>query len=256
MFIKSLLLLVVSILPIIACSEKEFTKDPSESYTIAKEPYDSGDYEIALSKLGEFKSRFPYSQFAIEAELLIANSHFELEHYEEAANAYAQFAKLHPKHSKVNFAMFRVGESYWKLSPDSVDREQDFTIKAVEEWEKLIAKNPDSKYSKDAKRLVKEGHRRLAESVEFIADFYCKLDIYDACAYRFMALSKSFPQFTELRFKSLSKAADALEEVAKIKDIDPKSDKNIYVNTMSKDQILALARKLRGEAADVSKVKK
>src|SRR4051812_28292124 len=80
------------------CAEKEFDpNNPEKSYGIAKEPYDDENYEIALQKLGEFKSRFPYSKFAAEAELLIANSQFELGHYTEAALAYEQFVKLHPK---------------------------------------------------------------------------------------------------------------------------------------------------------------
>ena len=77
------------------CSEKEFNPEqPHESFIIAKEPYDDGNYDIALTKLGEFKSRFPYSQYATEAELLIANSHFKLLHYAEATASFKQFIKL------------------------------------------------------------------------------------------------------------------------------------------------------------------
>src|SRR4051812_6804251 len=69
-----------------ACAEKEFDpNDPEKSFGIAKEPYDSENWDQAVTRLGEFKSRFPYSKFAQEAELLIANAQFELEHYTEAA---------------------------------------------------------------------------------------------------------------------------------------------------------------------------
>ncbi len=120
-----------------ACTEKEFDpNDPAKSYGIAKEPYDDENYEIALTKLGEFKSRFPYSKYATEAELLIANSHYELSQYTEAALAYAQFVKLHPRHPQVDYAMFRIGESYWQDSPEEVDREQEYTLKAIEEWQR------------------------------------------------------------------------------------------------------------------------
>ena len=234
-----------------SCEEKEFTKDPAESYKIAKEPYDDEDWEIAIQRLGEFKSRFPYSQYAREAELLIANAHYELEGFEEAAAAYGQFVKLHPKHSQVQFALFRVGESYWALSPEEIDREQEFTLKAIEEWEKLVLRHPDSEYAQRARDLINAGRQRIAESYEFISDFYCKQEIYHACAYRFIKLAREYPQFVKLKYKSLTKAAAALEIVADQKSQDPKSDKNIYFNTMSEQQIRSLSAKLQNEAKQV-----
>ena len=232
------------------CAEKEFDpNDPKKSFSIAKEPYDNGRHDQAITKLGEFKSRFPYSQFAVEAELLIANSHFELEHYAEAAAAYQQFAKLHPKHAKVDYALFRVGESYWSEAPEEVDREQEYTEKAVTEWEKLVVKLPDSVYAKKAEGLIVDGKRRLAESAAFASKFYCKLEIYHACAYRYIILARDFPQFADLKKNALAEAARALDEVAKQKASDTESDKNIYFKRYSADAIKAQAGELRRQLA-------
>jgi outer membrane protein assembly factor BamD len=233
------------------CAEKEFDpNDPEKSYGIAKEPFDDENYEIALTRLGEFKSRFPYSKFAVEAELLIADSHFELGQYTEAAAAYEQFAKLHPKHPKLDYALFRVGESYWKDAPEEIDREQDYTQKAVTEWEKLIARMPESAYAKKAKELVGGGKRRIAESIAFIYAFYCKQDIYHACAYRAIQLADEYPEFPDLRITALEKAIMALRQVADAKDQDPKSDKNLYFKTMSAKEIRGRAKTLEKTLAD------
>jgi outer membrane protein assembly factor BamD len=114
-----------------SCVEKEFDpNDAKKSFGIAKEPFDEKHYEDAIKRLGEFKSRFPYSQFAAEAEILIADSHFQLEHFQEAASAYETFVKLHPKHNKVDYASYRVAESYWEDSPESPSREQEYCEKA------------------------------------------------------------------------------------------------------------------------------
>ena len=234
-----------------SCVDKEMSKNPVEAYKSSKEAYDDGDYEIALTTLGEFKSRFPYSQYAVEAELLIANSHYELEHYEEAAVAYSQFVKLHPRHAKLDFAMYRVGESYWMLSPEAIDREQEFTRKAIDEWQKLIDRLPNSKYSKQARALVLKGKRRVADSSEFVAAFYCKQEIYSACAFRYISLAREFPEFKDMRKGALSKAGDALIIISKVKKEDPKSDKNIYFSTLDSQQIVALAKKLKNEARKV-----
>lgn len=250
MFSKALFILSVGIL-VLGCEEKEFDpNDPAKSYGIAKEPYDDENYEIAVQRLGEFKSRFPYSKFAVEAELLIANAQYELGRYTESALAYEQFVKLHPKHPKVDYAAFRVGESYWQDAPEEVNREQDYTVKAVREWEKLIGKFPDSPYAKQAKGLVQKGKRRIAESIEFVASFYCKQQIYHACAYRSIQLADEYPEFTDLRVKALENAIFSLDKVADAKALDESSDKNLYFMQMSTQEIRDRAANLRKLLAD------
>lgn len=254
--IKIALFAVLSLL-FVGCAEKEFDpNNPEKSYGIAKEPYDDETYEIALTRLGEFKARFPYSKFAVEAELLIANSHYELGHYTEAALAYEQFVKLHPKHPKVDFAYFRVGESYWQDAPEEIDREQEYTLKAVREWEKLIARLPDSTYAKQAKELVAQGKRRVAENIAFIYKFYCKQDLYPACAYRALQLADEYGEFSDLRVDALNAAIGALYEVAEMKKKDPESDKNLYFKTMTVEEIRKRADDLKARLADYEKERK
>jgi outer membrane protein assembly factor BamD len=237
-----------------ACAEKEFDpNDPEKSFGIAKEPYDDESWDMAITRLGEFKSRFPYSKFAPEAELLIANAQFELEHFTEAALAYEQFVKLHPKHPKVDYAMFRVGESYWQDSPEDIDREQDYTLKAIKEWEKLVEKVPDSSYSKKARELIQQGKRRVAESIAFIVRFYCKQELYHACAYRATQLADEYGEFADLRVEALEYAIKALGYVAEGKTKDPESDKNLYYKTMSAEEIKGRAENLSRLLADYRK---
>ena len=242
---------IAYILFLTACSEKEFDpNDPQKSFGIAKEPYDDENYEIALQRLGEFKSRFPYSKFAAEADLLIANSQFELSHYTEAALSYEQFAKLHPKHPKVDYAYFQIGESYWKDAPDEVDREQEYTQKAIREWQKLIERMPDSPYAKQARDLVAKGKRRVAESILFVARFYCKQEIYHACAFVAIQLADEFGEYDDLRIEALRYGIKALDYVAEAKAKDPSSDKNLYFKTMTAAQIKERADNFRRLLAD------
>jgi outer membrane protein assembly factor BamD len=248
-----LLTLMFCILAVItsACSEKEFDpNDPQKSFGIAKEPYNDENYEIAIQRLGEFKARFPYSKFATEAELLIANSQFELGHYTESAFAYEQFAKLHPHHPQVDFAYFRIGESYWKDAPEEIDREQEYTQKAIAEWEELITRMPDSNYSKEARTLVAKGKRRIAESILFVARFYCKQEIYHACAFVSVQMADEFGEYGDLRVEALTLAIKALDHVAIAKAKAPDSDKNLYFKSMSADEIKARADNFRRLLAD------
>jgi outer membrane protein assembly factor BamD len=248
---KILGLLFVIIASFWGCVEKEFDpNDPEKSFAIAKEPYDDGSFEIGLTKLGEFKSRFPYSKYAVEAELMIANSYYELGQFTEAALAYEQFVKLHPKHPKVDYCLFRVGESYWQDSPEEIDREQEYTLKAIDEWQKLIARSPESEYSVKAKELIKLGQRRVAESIAFIFRFYCKQEIFHACAYRAIQLADEYGEFSDLRIEALESAILALGKVAEAKAKDTESDKNLYFKNMSADEIRARADNFKKLLAD------
>ncbi len=248
----SAILTALFMLGVVACTEKELDpNDPKASFAIAKEPYDDENFEIAITKLGEFKSRFPYSQFATEAELLIANAQFQLGRYPEAVVSYEQFAKLHPKHPQADFAMFRVGESYWKDAPEEINREQEFTAKAIEEWHRLLAAHPESPHATEARKLILAGRKRLADHAVFISEFYCRKKIYHSCAFRYLRVDKDFPEFPEIRRKALMAAADALELVAKEKQVDPESDSNLFVRDKSADQIRAEAAKARANAREI-----
>ena len=228
------------------CVEKEFDpNDPKKSYGMAKEPFDDGHYEEAIKKLGEFKARFPYSQFASDAELLIADSQFQLERFQEAAIAYDTFAKLHPKHPKTEYALYRVAESYWEDSPEAVSREQEYTEKAVAQWEEVIQKFPTTQYAVRAKEMIGKGRRRLAESVQFVARFYCKQEIWHSCAYRYTQLLDKYPDQKDIAQEALERAAFALDKVAEAKEKDPASDKNLYHRTMTAQQIREKAANFR-----------
>lgn len=229
-----------------ACVEKDFNPDdPAEAFAAAKKPYDDRLYDIALQRLGSFKARFPYSAHAALAELYIANSHFALRQYQEAAMSYQQFIRLYPRHEQVDFAMYRVGESYWSDAPKAIDREQDYTVLAVQEWKRLIERFPDSPHSENAREYIKKGERRIAESVNFIVNFYCRRQIWHSCAYKAIQLIEQYPDFTDLRSNALAKAASSFERMAKQKAKDPESDANIFFRTMSSEELAERGRHFR-----------
>lgn len=248
---KKIIFLVSSACLLFACATTDkSSEDAGVAFEAASEPYHDGNYEIAINKLGEFKSRFPYSHYAAEAELLIANSNYELKRYAEAIESYSQFVKLHPQHSQVDFAHFRIGESYWAESPETIDREQDYTAKAIEKWQELLKVYPDSQYSARARELIQTGEERIAKSYEFISTYYCKQEIWHACAYRSLKLIESYPQFKELVKSALSRAARALEKMVENRKTDQK-DSNYFFKTMTEAEILQKAKVLRTRAENI-----
>ncbi len=250
--IKWLVSLLILFSLLAGCVEKDVDpSDPSAAFARARESYDNEMFEVAIQKLGEFKSRFPYSKHAPDAELLIADSHYQLGQFAEAAAAYELFVKLHPRHEKADFAQFRIGESYWAEAPEEIDREQDFTQRAIAEWDKLLKNYPNGQYNSKALNLLEKGQRRVAEHANFIAKFYCKKAIYHACAYRYLELAEQYAQFQDLASNAYLKASTAFEMMSKTKPGAEPNDSNIYFKSMNPDQLREKANQLRLKAEQI-----
>ena len=160
-------------------------------------------------------------------------------------SVYEQFAKLHPKHPKVEFALFRVGESYWKEAPEEIDREQSLTARAIGSYQEMLRRFPSGKFAEDAKKKVTLGEDRIARSKQFVVKFYCKQKVPHACAFRALKLAEEYPSRKEMRRWALAKGADAFDALAKTKDEDPESDKNIYHRSMTSAEMRGRAKELR-----------
>ena len=68
------------------------------------------------------KQKYPFSKFAVLAELGIADTQFARGNYTEAIDSYKSFSRLHPTHEKVEdgYVAFRICESYYKDMPEDV----------------------------------------------------------------------------------------------------------------------------------------
>ena len=65
------------------------------------------------------KQKFPFSKYAVLAELAMADTQFARGAYQEAIDAYKTFARLHPTHEKVEdgYVAYKVCECYVQDMP-------------------------------------------------------------------------------------------------------------------------------------------
>src|SRR3989339_930602 len=71
------------------------------------------DYPTAIKAYTNLKDWYPFSKYAILAELKIADSHFYLKEYDEAILAYEEFEKLHPKNEAIPYVIYQTGLSWF-----------------------------------------------------------------------------------------------------------------------------------------------
>lgn len=168
--------------------------EPQRMFEKAEKSLSKGYYDEAIAEFDKLRNTFPFSRFAVEAELKIADAHFKKRDYAEAADVYRTFARLHPKHEKVDYATYRVGLALFLEAPKSVDRDQSSTEKALEEFRSFLTQFPESKYADDATAKIAEGRDRLAQKELYVARYYVKHEKYKAALGRLRSVLKKYPE--------------------------------------------------------------
>ena len=161
---------------------------------VGMDNYESRDYKRAIEKFEKLKDWFPYSRYAILAELKIADAHYKLEQYEEAIFAYEEFEKLHPRNEAIPYVIYQIGRCYFDRI-DSVDRDQTPARKALENFQRLQKQFPNDQYARTAEDHIHKCYKSLAGNEYIIGIFYYKSKHYKAAYNRFMAVVSEYPDF-------------------------------------------------------------
>jgi outer membrane protein assembly factor BamD len=158
---------------------------------------------IEAQKYFQFvKQKYPFSKYAVLAELALADSQFARGNYSEAIDSYKTFARLHPTHDKVEdgYVAFKIGESYFKDMPDDIfllppsyEKDQSAVMDALRELGDFGRKFPDSKYLKPAGELRQKVLQRLVDHEVYVARFYLRGDHPNAAALRLEGALRRYP---------------------------------------------------------------
>ncbi len=181
------------------------------------EAYDDGQYKKAVDYFQRLKDIYPFSKYAVLAELKLGDAHYRLEQYEDAIFAYEEFEKLHPRNEAIPYVIYQIGRSHFDRMT-TPDRDQGSTRKALETFRRLIQQHPDSPYARSAAEHVVTCHKSLAGHDFGIGVFYFRSKHYPAALARFRAVVIDFPDVgyhqQALDFIALSEAMMAASEAA------------------------------------------
>lgn len=220
----SLLILLLSFSA--ACEPPRISElSAEEGITRIKETHQDERWDLVIAEVDEYRSRYPYSKFAAEAELLQADSFYQSGRYPEAIATYDAFLAKYPKHPEAAFALYRSALCIDQQSPEASDREQQFAQRALETYSEFIEDFPDHEKVALAKERVSVLRKRIAGQTLFIARFYWKKDLYPSALTRYLEILERFPMYPEMRKEALERIAKAYAEIAKGLESEPGSDK-------------------------------
>jgi outer membrane protein assembly factor BamD len=161
----------------------EYSVSAQQNYARGTSALSKKDWTAAAKYFSFIKARFPYSKYAVLAELRLADSELGAEHYLAAIDAYKAFLKFHPSHEMVTngYVAWKIGSTYvemlpsdfWLLPP-AYEKDQSPTSDAHRELTSFLRKYPRSPYHAKAKATLARINTRLAEHELYVARFYWK----------------------------------------------------------------------------------
>lgn len=176
-----------------ATVEKYDVATPEGAFKQAEEFEKDERFEEAIQKFSDVKNKHPYSRFATESELRIADLHFKREAFIESAASYQLFREFHPKHPRTDYVTFRLGLSYFNQLPGTIDRDLTVADKAILYFDEVSNNYPSSEYVTEARAKRNEALHMLAEKEMYVANFYSKRQIYDSALKRYEFLIRTYP---------------------------------------------------------------
>jgi outer membrane protein assembly factor BamD len=200
-------------------SEKLDTTTAEGAFRLAQKYQKNERFEEAISYYREVKNKHPYSRYATDSELAIADIEFQRESYAEAEAGYRLFKELHPNHEKSDYVTYRLGLSIYNQLPSTVDRDLSEASQAILYFDEVITSYPESKFLKDAKQKRQEAKVKLAEKQMYIADFYYRTGKWLSALGRYEDVINEHPDlgFDARALLGAARSAQKVKELDKVR---------------------------------------
>ena len=184
--------------------DKEYVGwDAAKFHENAKSAMEAENYQKSIKLYETLEARYPFGEYAAQAQLDIAYVYYKNGDPEAAIAATDRFIKIHPRHASVDYAYYLKGLVNFNRSigfierflPTDVSQRNPDNIKvAHENFQELVRRFPDSKYTPDAKQRILSLKNNLAMYEVHVARFYLKRKAYLAAANRAGHVIKEYKQ--------------------------------------------------------------
>ena len=138
----------------------------------------------AAKKFTDLSKNYPYSDWSKKGLLMTAYSQFKAGEYDNCEQSTEKFVKLYPDSQDAAYATYLGASAYYSQIPD-ISRDQERATKALDLFQKVIDKYPNSEYVSDSKYKIQVTKDQLAGKEMSVGRFYLTRRNYVAAINRF-----------------------------------------------------------------------
>jgi outer membrane protein assembly factor BamD len=148
-------------------------------------------YSTAADQFAAVEQNYPYSPWAVHAQLMNAYAQYLQNHYTDAIDSLNHFIELHPTNRDTPYAYYLRALCYYEQISD-IQRDQKDTQEAMNALQEVINRFPDTPYARDAQLKIDLGRDHLAGKEMAIGRWYQSQHLYEAAIGRFQRVVDDF----------------------------------------------------------------
>ena len=140
----------------------------ADIYDAAYREFEDKDYDDAAEKFLTAETQYSASEWAADALVMAAYSQYLDNEFPSAILTIDRFMRFHPGHSDVPYMLYLRGMCYYRQVSD-VRREPGMSVYALQQFQQLTNRFPNSPYAKNAKNKINILKNYIAGKVMYSA---------------------------------------------------------------------------------------
>ena len=175
-------------------------KTAEKNWVAGEEAFKDEDYVLSARYYVFIRRNFPYSRYAVLSDLRLADVQYQRRKWLPAIDAYTNFSRLHPTHSQVPYALFRLSKAHYELIPSdwfflppTHEKDQSAARDTAKAFATYLKRFPEDTQAEEARKLQGEVRRRLLAHERYVANFYKRLGRVAGYIGRLEAIKTRFP---------------------------------------------------------------
>ncbi|MBR1777082.1 MAG: outer membrane protein assembly factor BamD [Alphaproteobacteria bacterium] len=149
------------------------------------------EYSKAASAFDEIDRYYPYSRWALRAQIMEAFAYYIKREYDDAVIIIDRFLQLYPGNSFAPYAYYLKALCYYAQISDT-QRDQKMTQMALDALTEVVRRFPDTPYAADAEKKIILAQDYLAAKEVNIGRFYLKHSEHIAAMNRFENVVRNY----------------------------------------------------------------
>ena len=170
----------------------DLTKEtPEQLYNNGVDALNRKDYGVAVVQFDAVQQNYPYSPWAVNAQLENGYAEYLRNHYTDAIAQLDRYVQLHPASKDTAYAYYLRALCFYEQIAD-VQRDQKGTQEAMVALQEVVNRYPDSAYGRDSRLKVDRCRDHLAGKEMEVGRYYEKQQLYAAAIGRFQRVVDNY----------------------------------------------------------------